>query len=234
MDKQKNIDMYYAEMVEMYSKKHQMSKDEVLELFLNRFVYEKIVSSIDSWGHYTDDENLELIEEELDINDNGKMFVYHGTVTPFDIIDLIKSKGNRDFGNGFYTTVMYGQSYDWANTLAKRRNAKNMYVYSYLYDLNVNKSLNIKHFTSISEEWFDFVVKNRKSKTLMHNYDIVSGPVADDNINVTLSLYESGEISKKDALDRLTYKKTSNQISFHTIRALKCLTFSKKEAFKHE
>ena len=35
-----------------------------------------------------------------------KMMVYHGTDCLFDQIDLSKSIGRRDFGEGFYTTTI--------------------------------------------------------------------------------------------------------------------------------
>lgn len=229
MEKQENIERYYIEIIEMFSKKHQMSVDEVLELFSNHFIYESIVSCADSWGHFNFEENLEYVENIIFSDKNKQMILYHGSIYSFDKIDLNKSKGNRDFGNGFYTTVMYNQAFNWANNLSKRYKRNNKYIYSFIYDLSNVEDLNIKSFTSINEEWFDFVCMNRKTNSLSHKYDIVSGPVADDDVNVALTLYESKQISKDDALNRLTYKKVSNQISFHTNKALEYLTLYEKE-----
>ena len=41
------------------------------------------------------------------------MIVYHGTNRNFDKIDLTKSKDNRDFGKGFYTTSLPEQASHW-------------------------------------------------------------------------------------------------------------------------
>lgn len=35
------------------------------------------------------------------------MILYHGTNVEFDVIDLAKSKPNKDFGQGFYLTADY-------------------------------------------------------------------------------------------------------------------------------
>ncbi|MBO5871082.1 MAG: DUF3990 domain-containing protein, partial [Bacteroidaceae bacterium] len=38
------------------------------------------------------------------------MILYHGTNVEFDVIDLAKSKPNKDFGQGFYLTADYEQA----------------------------------------------------------------------------------------------------------------------------
>jgi len=38
------------------------------------------------------------------------MILYHGTNIDFDIIDLLKSKPNKDFGRGFYLTESLAQA----------------------------------------------------------------------------------------------------------------------------
>lgn len=232
MNKEENVEMYYIEMVELYSKKYKINREDVFELFSNHFVFERIVSNEEFWGHFNYDENIEYIEDMLLSKTPNQILLYHGSVYSFNNIDLSKSQGNRDFGNGFYTTVMYKQAYDWSNALAKRFEVKPKFVYSYIYDLSFNKQLNVKEFTSTSEEWLDFILENRKSKSLIHNYDIVSGPVADDNVKLTLTLYENGELNKSEALTRLAYNKTSNQVSFHTKRAIDLLKLQDKEEFE--
>ncbi|GBU26329.1 hypothetical protein R83H12_03025 [Fibrobacteria bacterium R8-3-H12] len=42
------------------------------------------------------------------------MILYHGSNCEFDIISLEKSKNNRDFGRGFYTTTIEEQAREWA------------------------------------------------------------------------------------------------------------------------
>ena len=44
------------------------------------------------------------------------MILYHGTNRDFDVIDLSKSKPNKDFGRGFYLSREYIQAMDMAKT----------------------------------------------------------------------------------------------------------------------
>lgn len=44
------------------------------------------------------------------------MILYHGTNVVFDEIDLLKSKPNKDFGQGFYLSREYTQAMDMAKT----------------------------------------------------------------------------------------------------------------------
>ena len=68
-------------------------------------------------------------------------------------------------------------------------------------------------------------IKNRKSEELLHNYDIVKGPVADDNLFATLKLYEKNYASKEKTIKTLKTYKLINQISFHTEKALSCIKY---------
>ena len=38
------------------------------------------------------------------------MILYHGTNQSFDVVDLGKSKPNKDFGRGFYLSADYEQA----------------------------------------------------------------------------------------------------------------------------
>lgn len=44
------------------------------------------------------------------------MILYHGTNVEFDVIDLTKSKPNKDFGRGFYLSDNYEQALNMAKT----------------------------------------------------------------------------------------------------------------------
>lgn len=45
----------------------------------------------------------------------------------------------------------------------------------------------------MTEEWLDFIVSCRKG--ISHSYDIVEGPIADDEIYNYVQDYEDGKIS---------------------------------------
>lgn len=78
-------------------------------------------------------------------------------------------------------------------------------------------------FDDYTDEWLDFVVLNRNSETHEnpHDYDIVEGPVADDDIATRIEIYLAGGISKEKFLEELRYKhSTSHQIAFCTLNSL--------------
>lgn len=50
-------------------------------------------------------------------------------------------------------------------------------------------------------------------------------PVANDNVFVTVNLYESGVLDAQTAIARLKAYKTYDQLSFHTEKVIKTLRF---------
>ena len=64
--------------------------------------------------------------------------------------------------------------------------------------------------------------KNR-SKKQIHNYDIVEGPVADDDVTQRIYVYIRGQISKRDFLEELKFHKPTHQICLCTIEALQTI-----------
>ena len=52
--------------------------------------------------------------------------------------------------------------------------------------------LNIFSFTSADEKWLDFITANRRGRGISEEYDIVIGPVADDNVYLSVKLFETG------------------------------------------
>lgn len=147
-----------------------------------------------------------------------KIIVYHGTCYDFSEIDLDKSKDKRDFGRGFYTTTIQSQAEAWAKNIAMRNNVTQGYVY--IYEISLDESLNIKSFDGLCREWLDFVKLNRTLGGLPHDYDIVMGPVADDNTMMTVNRYMRGVYNVEEAIDRLAYFKVNDQICLNTIKAL--------------
>ena len=76
----------------------------------------------------------------------------------------------------------------------------------------------------------EIIKENRTKGGIQHAYDVVVGPVADDNTMETVQLYLSGILKAEEAVERLRYNKVNNQVSFHTQLALEHLTLeSRKE-----
>jgi hypothetical protein len=54
-------------------------------------------------------------------------------------------------------------------------------------------------------------------------YDIVEGPVANDDITTTFSLFVRGILSNDQLVQKLKYKELNHQIGLHTKRAIRVL-----------
>jgi hypothetical protein len=154
------------------------------------------------------------------------MILYHGSNQNFDKIDLTKSKDNRDFGKGFYTTVFKEQAESWAQVLFDRNGGEGLFLYEFAFDFTAD--LQIKKFDGVSEEWFDFILQNRTLGGTPHSFDIVQGPVANDKTTRTISNFIEGVYTRSEAMRRLAYNKLNDQISFHTEKAAEQLQLKKK------
>ncbi len=154
------------------------------------------------------------------------MKLYHGSTVSVKHPYLRQGRENTDYGKGFYTTVDFEQAARWAHIRQERAGRGKAIVSVYEVDdaLLQDKELSIMEYHGATKEWLDFVVANRRFAPL-HNYDIVLGPVANDNLYATISLYENGELSAEAAIVQLKTHVLFNQVSFHTKKALSQLHF---------
>lgn len=161
------------------------------------------------------------------------MKIYHGSTFIVESPSLEILNYKTDFGKGFYTTTDIEQAKRWTKIKKERleegNNKQNLKRYINIYEYTENKNLKILNFLEATEEWLDFVYKNRKSEKLLHDYDIVKGPVADDNLFATLRLYERQYTSKEDTIKALKTYKLVDQISFHTEEAIKTIKYLSTE-----
>jgi hypothetical protein len=157
------------------------------------------------------------------------MTVYHGSNIDFDKVSLDFSKDRRDFGRGFYTTTLREQAEEWARDLCIRYKTED----AFLYVFEFNKvDLNCKLFDGISEEWLHFIIRNRKQGGIQHDYDVVQGPVANDNIFPTITLFLSGRYDVEDTLKRLSFFRPNDQLSVLSEKALSNLSLVEKRTWK--
>jgi len=155
------------------------------------------------------------------------MKVYHGSDMEITKIDLSKCQLNKDFGRAFYVIKFRYQAEYWAKRKGKTQNHKG-YITEYIFYENAfeHYGLKVLRFDGYTEEWLDFVVMNRdpKSPIPTHDYDIVEGPVADDDITQRIRAYLNGSISKAEFIEELKFKHTpSHQIAFCTVESLQML-----------
>jgi hypothetical protein len=154
------------------------------------------------------------------------MRVYHGSYLEIIEIDLSKCRDNRDFGKGFYVTNIRSQAEYWATRMGRIHNTGGVITEFVFYEnAFTHWELKVLRFDSYSEQWLDFVVINRdpKSPIPAHDYDIIEGPVANDNVADRITDYLENRVSKVDFLKELSYHKPTHQICFCTLKSLQMI-----------
>ena len=136
------------------------------------------------------------------------MILYHGTYIDIHSIDLDRCMPYKDFGKGFYLTDIEQQ-------------AKYGFDENYLKD----GTLQVKGFEGPTEEWAQFIISNRynPANKVIHDYDVVIGPIADDGVALQIGLFRDGFIDLAALTKALEYKKLNKQYYFGTVKAINLL-----------
>lgn len=161
------------------------------------------------------------------------MTLYHGSNVKITNIDLNKCRPYKDFGKGFYCTTIKQQAEFMAERVARREGGEKV-VNIFELDERIfkDKEISIKKFDKPSKAWANFILNNRDKnyKFLESNecntdnkYDLVIGPVADDDIIILFRTFSNGLIDMNTLIKELTYKELTDQYSFHTEKAIKYL-----------
>ena len=145
----------------------------------------------------------------------GKMIVYHGEYKKIESPKIIFGKNTKDFGTGFYCTMIREQAKRWA----KRYDTPIVNKYNF----RINNNLKILEFKEMNDEWLDFIVSCRSG--INHDYDIVIGAMADDQIYNYVSDFIDGIITREQFWSLAKFKYPTHQISFCTEKSLECLEF---------
>jgi hypothetical protein len=159
------------------------------------------------------------------------MVLYHGSTVIVQEPKVIKNEIGRDFGFGFYTTDIRGQAVRWANRKAmieSRKAKKRIVPVINIYEWDEETArlqLKIKEFDKASMEWLDLVLSCRSDISFIHDFDIVIGKIANDNVGETVSYVLQGVMRKEDAIERLMFEKINNQIAFCSENALRSLHY---------
>ena len=160
------------------------------------------------------------------------MILYHGTNIIIEQPKIINRFKTLDFGEGFYTTENENQARDFAIKVCERRSpALYPVVNCYEFNENFNK-FSILKFDAPDEKWLDFVVERRKGIVLKEKYDLIIGPVANDDVFGTIVLYEAGQLDKESAIKRFKVKKLYNQVVFCNELVLNSVIFVKSYKVK--
>lgn len=151
------------------------------------------------------------------------MTLYHGSLEIVEKPQILQANRPLDFGTGFYTTTSLQQARRWVKLRMEQSQASVGFIN--IYEYSPKRDLRTRLFRSANEAWVGFVHANRTIQDYNHDYDIVTGPVANDNVYLSFNLYESGIITKRELIRRLKTYKLVDQLLFHTERSLNTLEY---------
>lgn len=154
------------------------------------------------------------------------MQLYHGSNVVVRNPQILQTDRRLDFGTGFYLTSSFEQASRLAQLTTQRRGCGKETVSVFLFDESIAGALSILRFEKAEREWLEYVTANRKNEKIDNdNYDIVSGPVANDRTMPVISLFFSGIYDIEETIRRLLPQKLHDQYAFKTEKSLTALKF---------
>ena len=142
--------------------------------------------------------------------------VYHGSNAIVEHPDIVARGFNKDFGFGFYCTSLEKQAKKWALTKSGEH-VVNSYSFAGYGECRT------KVFAEMTEDWLDFIIACRRG--VPHDFDIVEGPMADDQIWNYVEDLVAGAISREAFWALAKFKHPTHQIVFCTPKALERIEF---------
>lgn len=154
------------------------------------------------------------------------MILYHGSNIKIKTPKIIPSKRLLDFGMGFYLTSDFEQARKWAVRTTSRRESGIPTISMFSIGESDIKKLERLEFKVASKEWLLYISMNRTDQSVKDSYDIVMGPVANDQAIRTINNYLKGYFNEDIAIQLLLPQNLKDQFVFKTERALSVLKFS--------
>ena len=156
------------------------------------------------------------------------MLLYHGSNIVVREPKILKSQRYLDFGAGFYMTSDFEQARKWAvRTSARREEGVATISVFEISDDYVDK-VKVLAFAKPDRDWLRYITAHRTGNPPVDDYDIVVGPVANDQAIRTVNNYLKGYFPEEVAIKLLLPQKLKDQYLFRTEKALSLLAF--KEA----
>jgi hypothetical protein len=154
------------------------------------------------------------------------ILLYHGSNVIVEKPTLIRQIRTLDFGSGFYTTTNRLQAIDFSRKVMLRNKTDMRFVSVYEFDReSVKPTLSFLQFFEANEEWLDFVYQNRNGIYIGEKFDVIIGPVANDDVFVTLRAFEYGVFTRAQTLEALKIKRLYDQYVFASEKALQNLRY---------
>ena len=151
------------------------------------------------------------------------MVLYHGSSVIVREPRLLRIQRDLDFGKGFYTTSDRDQACKWARRTALRLRQNEAFVTAYTIDERKLQSLRVLCFEAPNREWLRFVASNRKGEGQTNEWDLVYGPVANDQTMPVINLFLDGMYDEEETIKRLLPQKLKDQYTFKTLQAIRLL-----------
>ncbi len=148
------------------------------------------------------------------------MILYHGGYCEITTPVIKMSGSHKDFGVGFYCTLLRSQAERWS----RRFETPVVSVFDYIEP----SGLKILDFPQMTDAWLDFIAACRSG--VPHDYDVVSGAMANDQVWNYVADYLSGAITREAFWALAKFKRPTHQMVFCSPRALSSLSF--KESFE--
>ena len=155
----------------------------------------------------------------------GKIVLYHGSNVEVKEPKVIKSRRLLDFGIGFYLTSDYEQARKWAIRTTNRRENGKPTISVFDIEESELKELEVLKFKAANGEWLEYISLNRTNRFAEGIYDVVIGPVANDQAIRTVNNYLKGYFMKDIAIQLLLPQNLKDQYAFKTEKALSFLKF---------
>ena len=80
-------------------------------------------------------------------------------------------------------------------------------------------------YPNADKAWLEMIAVNRTNIAHQKDYDVIIGPVADDDTFPVISQYLRGRYTEEEALKRLLPRRYKDQYTFKTDKSLKQLTY---------
>ncbi|MDO4511145.1 MAG: DUF3990 domain-containing protein [Bacteroidales bacterium] len=156
------------------------------------------------------------------------MILYHGSNTGIEAIDLGRCSRYKDFGRAFYLSADMQQAKEMGEFRVRISREGETTVTSYEFNeqlLSEESTLKVKIFPHYCLEWAEFVWNNRdENQDFHHPYDIVYGPIANDNVGFQMRRFRVNGGDLHEFLKGLKYSKGETfQYAFCTPEAIKML-----------
>jgi hypothetical protein len=156
------------------------------------------------------------------------MLLYHGSNIVVREPKILKSQRYLDFGAGFYMTSDFEQARKWAVRTAARREEGVATISVFEINDDYVDRVKVRTFARPDRDWLRYITVHRTGNPPADDYDMVVGPVANDQAIRTVNNYLKGYFPEEVAIKLLLPQKLKDQYLFRTEKALNLLVF--KEA----